>query len=434
MYILILLNLPLPAQSLFEDAIKGTAKQPQFMEDKPYELNGFMRGVFFGGKIPHTEKVEMKSGYAEAALKLRVRKQSYGDGFAEIRFRRGYEFGENVSEVNLREAYVNTYTGRFDFRIGHQIIVWGRADGFNPTNNMTPQNILVRSPDEDDRREGNFLVRSLWNLHPIRLEFIWVPVYTASVLPTQLIPLPQGITLGPMDLPTSDLKNGSLALKLELELASMDGSVSYFQGFNPMPGITATIQEPNVQVRPKPYRVRVIGADVATVIGPLGIRSEFAYRQPVEEYTTESHIPNPDLHYILGLEKSWGDMSLIVQYIGRKVLNFTELEPPQSVMELMNYEIATKNRMIASQQHEISHAVSFRPAWRLLHEILNLEFLGFYNFTTGEGLFRPKLTYEFTDALKGTLGGDIYSGPSETLFGTIDETLGALFIELRISF
>ena len=127
-------------------------------------------------------------------------------------------------------------------------------------------------------------------------------------------------------------------------------------------------------------------------------------------------------------------MSLIVQYIGRKVLNFTELEPPQSVMELMNYEIATKNRMIASQQHEISHAVSFRPAWRLLHEILNLEFLGFYNFTTGEGLFRPKLTYEFTDALKGTLGGDIYSGPSETLFGTIDETLGALFIELRISF
>ena len=62
---LILINLPLSAQSLFENAVKGTAKQSQFMEDKTYELNGFMRGVFFGGKIPETEKAEMKSGYGE---------------------------------------------------------------------------------------------------------------------------------------------------------------------------------------------------------------------------------------------------------------------------------------------------------------------------------------------------------------------------------
>ena len=434
MFILILINLPLSAQSLFENAVEGTAKQSQLMEDKTYKLNGFMRGVFFGGKIPETEKAEMKSGYGEAALKLRVRKQSFGDGFAEIRFRRGTEFGKPVSEVNLREAYVNTYAGRFDLRIGHQIVVWGRADGFNPTNNITPQNMLVRSPDEDDRREGNFLIRSFYNLHPIRLEFIWVPVYTASVLPTQLIPLPRGITLGPMIMPTSDLENGSLALKLELALASLDGSVSYFRGFNPMPGITASIQGQDLLVNPRPYRVQVIGADASTVLGPLGVRGEFAYRRPEGKFETEFHIPNPDLQYILGLEKSWGEFSLIAQYIGRKVLEFTELEPPQSIMELMNHEIASKNRMIASQQHEISHAISVRPAWTLLHETLHIEFMGFYNFTTEEYLFRPKLSYDITDALMGTLGGEIYAGPNETLFGTIDETLSSLFIELKVSF
>ena len=104
------------------------------------------------------------------------------------------------------------------------------------------------------------------------------------------------------------------------------------------------------------------------------------------------------------------------------------------MMDIMNYEIAAKNRMIASQKHELSHSMSLRPAWNLLHETLHLELMGFYNFTTEEGLFRPKLSYDITDALRGTLGGEIYSGPTGTLFGTVDEALSALFIELKVSF
>jgi len=164
-FILILLSsAPLHAQSLFEDAVSGDIEDIGSAQAEPYEFNGSMRGIFCGGKIPDKDEAEIKSGYGEAALKLRVRKQDFGDGFAEIRFRRGNEFNKYVSEVNLREAYVNTYVGRFDFRFGHQIVAWGRADGFNPTNNITPQNMLVRSPDEDDRREGNFLIRSFCNL------------------------------------------------------------------------------------------------------------------------------------------------------------------------------------------------------------------------------------------------------------------------------
>lgn len=434
LFMLLLVNLHLSAQSLFENAGKETAEQSRIVEPKSFEVNGFIRGVFFGGKVPEIGGAEMKSGYGETALKFRVRKRSYGDGFAEIRFRRGIEFGESVSEVNLREAYVDAYAGRFDFRIGHQIVAWGRADGFNPTNNVTPQNMLVRSPDEDDRREANFLIRSFYNLHPIRLELVWVPVYTASVLPTRLIPLPQGITLGSTIVPDPDLGNGSLALKLELSLASLDGSVSFFRGFNPMPGISASIQGQDQLVNPRPYRVQVIGADASTVLGPIGIRGEFAYRKPEDHFGTESHIPNPELQTILGLEKSWGDFSLIAQYIGKNVLEFKPLEPPQSVTEMIDYEIDSKNRMIASQQHRISHAASFRAAWTLLHETLHVAFLGFYNFTTEEVLLRPQLSYDLTDALEGTVGGEIFAGPEGTLFGTIDEALSSLFIELRVSF
>ena len=83
---------PLDAQSLFESAVTSEGNDER-SSNLNVELDGFIRGVFFGGKIPYTEDIETKSGYGEAALKFRVRKQNFGDAFAEIRYRRGYEFG-----------------------------------------------------------------------------------------------------------------------------------------------------------------------------------------------------------------------------------------------------------------------------------------------------------------------------------------------------
>jgi len=135
--------LPAWSQGLFEEAVSGGSDLEA--EHAAYELNGSVRGVLYGGKIPKEDNGEIKSSYAEAALKLRVRKQDAGGGYAELRFRRGREFGASISALDVREAYVNTYAGRFDLRIGQQIVAWGRADGFNPTDVITPKNMLVRT-------------------------------------------------------------------------------------------------------------------------------------------------------------------------------------------------------------------------------------------------------------------------------------------------
>ena len=427
---LLLFGSSLHAQSLFEDALSGDAEDTDAAQEKAYEFNGSIRGVFYGGKIPDKDEAEIKSGYGEAALKLRVRKQNFGDGFAEIRFRCGHEFREDVSEVTLREAYVNTYVGRFDFRFGHQIVVWGRADGFNPTDNITPKNMLVRSPDEDDRRAGNFLIRSFCNLEPFRIEAIWVPVYAESVLPTSMMSLPPGMSLTEPEYPDANLKNGAFAVKLNLERASFDGSVSYFNGYNPSPGVDAGPQG----MMPRAYRMHVAGADFSTTLGSYGFRGEFAYRKPHKDYEKNAYIPNPDLQYVMGMDRAFGDFSVILQYIGRTVLDFTELSKPQTPAERLNVELARKNRMFSSQLDEMSHAISFRPAWKLMYETLVLEMSGLVNFTTEELLIKPKVSYDIADALSLTAGGEFYTGPDETLYDTIDETLSAVFVELKTSF
>ena len=403
----------------------------------PYELNGFIRGAFFAGREIDGQKLVEKSGYGELGLKMRVRKAQWGDGFAELRFRHGHEFDEPVSEVNIREAYVNTYMGNFDLRLGQQIVMWGRADGFNPTNNITPQNMLVRSSDEDDRRMGNLLFRGSYSFNPFTLELIWVPRYRASELPISLFPFPAFVTFGGMDDPGSELKNSSIAIKLDLGLSSVDGSISYFRGYMPLPGIypdSIYVDEGglNATIVSRPYQMQVLGGDFSTTLGSFGLRGEIAYRRPVDDYTLDInvHVPNPDLQCVLGVDKTIGDFTVILQYIGRYVMDFEEFKGTG----LPTDQLYINNRMIVSQLNEMSHALFMRPSMTFLHETLDIEFLAYHDVTTEESLFRPVVTYDIADALSVKIGADLYAGPENTLFGNIEEALSSGFMELRVSF
>ena len=72
-------------------------------------------------------------GTASAWLKLE-KKLDNGIGL----FAEGYSAREDFrtdgnTRANMREMYVETRKGDFDFRVGRQIIAWGRTDRLNPT-------------------------------------------------------------------------------------------------------------------------------------------------------------------------------------------------------------------------------------------------------------------------------------------------------------
>lgn len=190
-----------------------------------------------------------------------------------------------------------------------------------------------------------------------------------------------------------------------------------------------------MNVSPVAYRMQVLGADFSTAVGSFGLRGEMAYRKPYKDEAISDYIPNRELHYVIGLDKAFSmDFNIILQYIGKYVFDHVDLERPSLPGDWIIYMFDLKNRMVASQQYEISHSLSMRAEWRLFHEALKFEVLGIVNITSEESLLRPKLTYDIADALNFTLGADLYSGPGDTLFGTIDSHLGAVFTELKISF
>ena len=429
-FLIVLFFVPLYSQDFIESV------EEENKSDLSTDLHGFIRGAFFAGKSVDEDKIEQKSGYGELGLNLRVRKGDLGSGYAEVRLLQGYLSNQSISDIWLREGYVNVYLGNFDIRVGQEIVVWGRADGFNPTNNITPRNILIFSTDEDDRRLSNLLFNVKYNFNPFRLEVIYVPKYRSSVLPTALFPLEDYVEIGEQDNPDASLENSSIALKLQVLLNSIEGSFSYFHGFMPLPGISlqsiSTDGGLNVVVANKPYKMDVIGSDFSTTLGSFGFRGEVAYRNPIEDYTLDEnvYIPNPDIQYVIGIDKSIGDLNVILQFIGRYVIDFTEFKETGFPTD----QLYIYNRMISTQLYEKSYALFFRPSISILHETVDMDLLAYYDLTTEESLFRFLLSYDLTDGLLFRIGAENYGGPVNTLFGTIDTALSSGFVELRITF
>jgi hypothetical protein len=432
----------------------------------PFTLTGYMRGDLFAGKVSGEDAAEMKAAYGELDLTLRTAKESYGDGFAEARIRYGLQAdGLQATVVDLIEAYVNAHLGPVDLRIGQQIIVWGSADGLNPTNNLTPLDFRIHSPIEDDIRIGNAGARAFLRFAPFRLEGVWMPLYLPTELPA--VSLPQYVSYGRPLFPSLNLKDGTEAARLHLEVAAIEMSVSYLHGFAPLPGLSATginltaaddgtpsaTTPPSILVSRTAYEQQVLGFDFSTSLGEIAtLRGEAAYRRPYNwAGLADQHIAFPDVQYTIGADHTFGSLSVIAQYMGRYVLDWQKLSGPGMVLnpsvlpmepignlsvvsQNVNSTLAKQNQILFSQTAQIQHLATLRFEWLGLHETLSISSLCLYNFTTHEFLATPRIGYRLSDAMTMYAGAQLFHGPANTLFGIIDAQLSAGYAELRYTF
>ncbi|MCU0363894.1 MAG: hypothetical protein MUE32_11100, partial [Bacteroidales bacterium] len=183
--LLVFLNAsPLPGQ----DAVAGVYSGPG-----QGFLSGFVRGGFYGAiDRQDNNKFYFPSAYSDVSLKLSLSNDLNFKAFADMRYRYGVEFSEEVSALELREGYVTLYGRKWDFTAGKQIIKWGRADFTNPSSNLSPLNLVSRSPDREDMYMGNLIARL--DLYPatwLKLEGNLVPFYRPSVLIIDPYPFPE---------------------------------------------------------------------------------------------------------------------------------------------------------------------------------------------------------------------------------------------------
>ena len=250
----------------------------------------------------------------------------------------------------------------------------------------------------------------------------------------------------------ADLATASSPAALHLELAAFEMSVSYLRGYAPLPGLTLARpdvrhDEPrSVVVSRTAYEQQVIGLDFSTALGEVAtLRGEAAYRRPFD-YQNRPYAARPDLQYALGADHNFGSFSVIAQYLGRYVFDWQK-EPGPTMRDTgdldgilsrsdrgdglpadvrhrggqrassprSNQILFSQTAQGAAHRHAaLRVAAGARDAVDVVALPLQLHHAGM----AGDAAHRLART----DAMTAYIGAQVFAGPTDTLFGLIDQT------------
>jgi hypothetical protein len=322
---------------------------------------------------------------------------------------------ESDGTGELREAFVVLRFGPLDIRAGRQIVAWGRADGINPTDNLTAEDLTVLAPDDDDRRLGTTAVKASYYVGGVSVTGLWLPEFRGNRFP---LPPAPGFTFVH---DAHEWPGDQWALRLEQTGRAVDWSLSYFRGrdvtpdVGPQPGEALPGRGPTIVLSHN--HLNVLGADMAVNLGRFGLRAEAAYTNTEDGARRDPFTKNPFLFAVAGADRTFREyLNLNVQYVFRLVREDrtipADLSPTDAVL-------AALQGRLNSQTKTKQHGASFRVSYKWLRETLEGECAA-AGFLGPHGLvLRPKVTYAVTDRWKVLVGAELYRGESTSVFGML---------------
>jgi hypothetical protein len=336
---------------------------------------------------------------------------------ADIRDRDG-----DADQSRMLEAYFTIHFAKADLHVGDQIVAWGRADGINPTDNLTPHDYVVPLPLEEDQRFGTTAVR----LDAYLSQELTFTVFATPLFEPSRFPLPPGLDFIETR-PARTASDSELALKLNRTGGALDWSISYFHGYSLLPSVAAIESAYVLDYN----RIDVIGADVAHNFGRFGFRSEVAYTHPSDTDGIDPNVRNPRLFWVAGIDRTFlENLNIDGQFFVRWMPHY---QAPEYLCDATAQNLATLNSIIDGQEARTGTGLTFRVSNKWFNDTLQAEVLTLINLTRSDYFLRPLLTYTFSDHIKGMLGGELYRGPKDTPYGIFESASGA-FVELRYGF
>ena len=425
---------------------------------------GFVRGGFYTWVDKSDDKLYVPSAFSDIGLNLKTGNDNNFRAFADLRFRYGSEFQEPVTKFDVREAWVGVNGKKWNLEMGQKIIKWGRCDFTNPTSKLSPQDLVVRSPDREDMNLGNLLLSADYSpWEKVNFEAVIVPYYRASVLIVDPIPLPDYVVINELKSLQTDKGMFSYGLKTDFRFQMFDWSLSWFNGYDPMPGIALTtfnldLSQPvpvlYLELSEKPYKIRVLGIDFETAAGPVGIRGEAAWSDPLLSYETDEYVPLPEIKYVAGVDWATGIWRFTGEYSGKYIIDFapSEVDPiigtgidisqmaamfaiPEFDPEAyVKQQVGAFNRLYNYQLNEYYHSAGLRVEAEMLYGKFLPSVFTIYNFTSRDLLIIPEMKIKPADGLAITIGAEIYSGMKDSLFDLIDDFMNGVYVSLRVDF
>ena len=428
---------------------------------------GFVRGGIYTSVDKETggdNKPYVSSAFSDFGLRLKMENEQCYKAYADLRFRYGAEFKNPVSNFNIREAYVRINGKKWNFSAGQTIIKWGRADFTNSTSKLSPKNLIYRSPDREDMDMGNLLADINWyQSSTFSTELVLVPYYRPSVLMIDQIKLPENVKINQIGSLITDKRMFSWGLKTNIHGKGIDGSLSWFDGYDPMPGIaltsfsldlSGTLPVALTGLTLTPYKTRVLGFDFETSAGNTGFRGEFAFTKPYRSYKTNEYVPMAELTWVTGFDWSSGIFQITGEYSGKNIPDFissdvtpalsTEpdytqlaemfLIPGFNPEEFTRLQVGAFNRLYNYQLKRYYHSAALKIDADLKYGIVAPSVLTLYNFNTRDFLIIPEIKLKPYDGLTISIGAEYYSGPKGSLYDLVNGFMNSVYGSIRVDF
>ncbi len=340
-----------------------------------------------------------------------------------------YFNGTDSLSLFLREAYIDMYFNNFDLRIGKQQVIWGKADGVFITDIVSPKNLSeFLLPEFDEIRIGITAVKMDYYVadnHTI--EAIWSPVFSPNVYaPLNSIWHPEFSFKPPFpnnppvvidhskEAVKTSLENSEFFLKYSALTSAIDFELMGGYMWDDDPALAKDVEftmqnghpvPTKITVVPEYHRLSVAGGSFSTTLGPFVLRGEAAYYfgkylQTNNPALNNGLVKKDYVNYLLGVDFSLWDVNFSGQFIQKAIMDYKDrelLETPQF-------------------KSQFNNMATFLAHYSCLNETLTFEYFMYYDFNYDDALIRPRILYDYSDAINLQFGANIFVG-DKGLFG-----------------
>ena len=209
---------------------------------------------------------------------------------------KGYwDWKQKDGSLTLDQLRLSGYQGDLDYQIGRQLISWGTADGFNPTNYFARMSL-------DSLTSGDMGGEPIWAGQATYYGSNWsltgvvIPFFAPQEIDDQMKQMITGddpqaaLVLKAIEdtkAPRGLGKNSEIAVRAETQLGGFDLQASFFSGFEPMPGLEMVLKmDPDRGMVPTfegTYRRQnFLGLAATGTLGPVGVWGEVSYGGPTK--------------------------------------------------------------------------------------------------------------------------------------------------------
>jgi len=375
-------------------------------------LHGFVQGNYAaritGQELPGPEGGDMFLG--EERLQIKLATSSQGSAF----FLKTDVFRDavaRVSDLDVREAYIDSSSGAVDLRLGRQIITWGVGDLLF-LNDVFPKDYeaFFSGRPLEYLKIGSDAAKVDVFTDVVSVELVVVPFFQSDQLPSSrrffvFDPFP-GVSSRVTEERRAELGNTEMALRLSRNFVGFDTAVYASRGFFTTPGMRP---DSPTQVTLFFPRLATYGASgQGNALGGV-MALEAAYYDSMDDRPgRDPAIPNSTARYLVGYQRQpWSDLTAGIQYYGEYVFDYgpyRDTLPPGF-----------------PAQDRLRQLLTVRLTQFLRYQTLRLSFFAFYSPTDEDYDLIPEVRYSVTDALWGAIGANLFGGKTETTaFGQLN--------------